>query len=121
MSASDLTSVEKAAAGETIRILNVDDSSDFLALVKETLERESCGFEVIQAANRAEFELRLAEGNYDLVLTDFHMQNFLGLQVLDAIQAKDPHLPVVVFSGTGSEASAVECMKRGATDYVLKS
>ncbi len=113
--------VEKAATGEPIRVMNVDDSSDFRALVKEVLEKEHRGFQVTEAANRAEFESRLAEGTYDIVLTDFHMHNFLGLHVLDAIHAKDPSVPVVIFSGTGSEASAVECMKRGAADYVLKS
>jgi len=108
-------------AGRPIRVLNVDDSSDFRALVKEVLEKETCGFQVTEAASRAEFESRLAEADYDLVLSDFHMQDFLGLHVLDALQAKDPRVPVVIFSGTGSEASAVECMKRGATDYVVKS
>ena len=112
---------EKPATGEPIRILNVDDSRDFRALVKEVLEKGHRGFEVTEASTRAEFESRLAEGDYDLVLSDFHMQNFLGLHVLEAIHAKDPSVPVVIFSGTGSEASAVECMKRGATDYVLKS
>ncbi|MBI3850837.1 MAG: PAS domain S-box protein [Verrucomicrobia bacterium] len=121
MNEPDPKPLEKLATGEPIRVLNVDDSADFRALVKEVLEKEHRGFEVTEAASRAEFESRLAERAYDLVLTDFHMQNFLGLHVLDAIQAKDPRVPVVIFSGTGSEASAVECMKRGATDYVLKS
>src|SRR5689334_21733254 len=121
MNTAHLRTGEKSAGEEPIRVLNVDDSADFRALVKEILEKEAHGFEVAQASNRVEFERRLAEGEYDLVLSDFHMQNFLGLHVIDAIQAKDPSVPVVIFSGTGSEASAVECMKRGAMDYVLKS
>ena len=107
--------------GKPIRVLNVDDSSDFRALVKEVLENEPRGFKVTEAANLKEFEWRLAEGDYDLVLTDYHMQNFLALHVLEAVHAKDPRVPVVIFSGTGSEASAIECMKHGAADYVLKS
>ncbi len=111
----------RPAIGKSIHILNVDDSPDFRALVKEVLEKESRGFKVTEAASRAEFESRLVENEYDLVLSDFHMQDFLGLHVIEAIQSKAPRVPVVIFSGTGSEASAVECMKRGATDYVVKS
>src|SRR5262245_8040842 len=121
MKSQQPTSECKPVTGKPIHILNVDDSQDFRTLVKEVLEKESRGFKVTEAASRAEFESRLAESDYDLVLSDFHMQDFLGLHVIEAIQAKDPRVPVVIFSGTGSEASAVECMKRGATDYVVKS
>jgi signal transduction histidine kinase len=106
---------------ERIRILYVDDSLLDRELVRDSLEQEHGGFEVIEARNRAEFVERLAEGPVDLVLTDFDIVGFKGLQVLAMVHEKYPDIPVIVVTGTGSEEVAVEAMKRGAADYVIKS
>jgi DNA-binding NtrC family response regulator len=106
---------------EPIHILYVDDYPLDRELVRDALEREHGGFQLTEAASRQEFEERLAEGDYDLILSDFNILGFEGLQVIDSIQARDPRLPVVIVTGTGSEEVAVEAMKRGATDYVIKS
>ncbi len=103
-----------------ISILYVDDYSPDRELVRDVLEKEDGGFQVIEAASRAEFETRLGEGNYDLVLSDFNILGFEGLQVIDAVQAEKGPLPVVILTGTGSEEVAVEAMKRGAADYIIK-
>ncbi len=103
-----------------ITILYVDDYPLDRELVRDVLEKEDGGFQVIEAASRAEFEKRLVEGNYDLVLSDFNILGFEGLQVIDAVRAKKDHLPVVILTGTGSEEVAVEAIKRGAADYVVK-
>ena len=104
-----------------IRILYVDDYPLDRELVRDALEKEQGGFQVVEAASRADFEARLAEGGYDLVLSDFNILGFEGLQVLDAVRAKDPRVPVVIVTGTGSEEVAVEAIKRGASDYVIKT
>jgi two-component system, cell cycle sensor histidine kinase and response regulator CckA len=106
---------------EPMRILYIDDYLLDRELVRDALEKEDQNFYLIEAASRAEFEARLAEGNYDLVLTDFNILGFEGLQVLDAVHAQAPHVPVVIVTGTGSEEVAVESMKRGAADYVIKT
>jgi signal transduction histidine kinase/DNA-binding response OmpR family regulator len=104
-----------------LHILYVDDSPFDRELVRDVLEKEHQDFLVIEAASRQEFETRLADGCYDLVLSDFNILGFEGLQVLDAVRAKVPALPVIIVTGTGSEEVAVEAMKRGADDYVLKT
>ena len=106
---------------EPIRILYVDDYPLDRELVLDALEKEHGGFKVVEAASRAEFEARLAAHDYDLVLSDFNILGFEGLQVLDAVRAKAPQVPVVIVTGTGSEEIAVEAMKRGAADYVIKT
>ena len=106
---------------EEIRIFLVDDSALDRELVRDVLEKESGGFNVTEATSRVDFEAKLAGGDYDLVLSDFNILGFEGLQVLEAAHAKDPHLPVVIVTGTGSEEIAVEALKRGAADYVIKS
>jgi PAS domain S-box-containing protein len=106
---------------QPIRILYVDDYPLDRELVRDALEKEHQGFIVAEATSRADFEARLAEGGFDLVLTDFNILGFEGLQVLDAVRATHPRTPVVVVTGTGSEAVAVEALKSGAADYVIKT
>ncbi|MCL4858927.1 MAG: PAS domain S-box protein [Caldilineaceae bacterium] len=103
------------------RILYVDDSPLDRELVRDALENEHGGFEVVEAASQAEFEARLAEGGYDLVVSDFNILGFEGLQVMETVHEQLPGVPVVIVTGTGSEEIAVEAMKRGVADYVIKS
>ncbi len=104
----------------SLRILYLDDNPLDRDLVRRALNKAG-GFEVVEASARAEFEARLAEGEYDVILTDFHVPGFGGLEALDAARATDPRRPVVVVTGTGSEETAIEAMKRGAADYVIKT
>ncbi len=104
-----------------LHILHVDDSAFDRQLVRDALEQNTHHFKVTTAASREEFEVQLAANRYDLVLTDFNILGFEGLQVIDAVHAQNPKVPVIVITGTGSEEIAVEAMKRGAADYVIKS
>lgn len=105
----------------SLRIFHVDDNPLDRELVRDALEQEGDQFMVTAATSRHEFETHLLTDTYDLVLTDFNILGFEGLQVIDAVTQKDPTLPVIVLTGTGSEEVAVEAMKRGAADYVLKT
>lgn len=104
-----------------IRILHVEDNPFDRDLVRHALEKEQDGFVLTQAITQTEFTARLAEGDYDLVLSDFNILGFEGLQAIEAVHAKDPQMPVVVVTGTGSEETAVIALKRGAADYVIKT
>jgi two-component system sensor kinase FixL len=104
-----------------IRILYVDDYPLDRELVRDALEKEHDGFEVVEAASRADFEAALAQGGFDLILSDFNILGFEGLQVLDAVRTINSHLPVILVTGTGSEEVAAEAIKRGAADYVIKT
>ncbi len=106
---------------EQIRVLYIDDCSADRELVRDALEKESSGFEIVEACSQEEFEARLAEGTYDLVLSDFNILGFEGADVIEIVQAKCPDVPVIIVTGTGSEEIAVEAMKQGAADYVIKS
>ncbi|HXW01477.1 MAG TPA: response regulator, partial [Anaerolineae bacterium] len=106
---------------EFIDILHVDDDQLYHELVRHVLEKEIGGSRVSEAASYPEFEARLTEGNYDLVLTDFNIFGLEGSQVFDAVRVVDPQAPVVIVTGPGSEGMAVEAVERGATDYVTKT
>ncbi|MCB0169086.1 MAG: response regulator [Anaerolineae bacterium] len=105
----------------SIRILYVDDYPFDRELVRTTLENADFDLQITEAASRSEFEEKLAQAKYDLVLSDFNILGFTGLQVLDAVWATDQTIPVIIVTGTGSEEIAVETLKRGAADYVIKS
>jgi len=85
------------------------------------LEVEHDVFRITEACSQKEFEACLNADKYDLVLTDFNILDYGGFQALDRVRAVDPGLPVVIVTGTGSEEIAVEAMRRGVTDYVIKT
>ena len=104
-----------------IKVLYVDDNPMDRELVRDALEKEQEGFQITEASSRQEFEACLQEGGFDLVLSDFNILGFEGLQVIEAIKAGYPGLPVIIVTGTGSEEIAVEAMRSGAADYVIKT
>lgn len=114
------------SAQPAIRVLYVDDSRFDRELVRDALELEEAGaggFVLAQASSRAEFEAALdrLDTDFDLILTDFNILGFTGLNVLHAVRARRTDLPVIVVTGTGSEEIAVAAMKAGASDYVIKT
>ena len=105
---------------DKIRILYIDDYELDRELVKDALEREHGGFEVKEAANREAFLKLLQAHAFDVVLSDFNIAGFEGLQVLETVRSIDANLPVIIVTGTGSEEIAVKALKQGASDYVIK-
>ena len=71
---------------DKIRILYIDDYELDRELVKDALEKEHGGFEVMEASNKQEFETLLKTHEFDLVLSDFNIAGFEGLQVLEAVR-----------------------------------
>lgn len=106
---------------DKINILYVDDDVQLRKYVCTVLKRSDREFEITEAENEQEFYARFKEKNYDLVLSDFEIGEFDGFAVIDHVKSSNPELPVVVITGSGSEEIAVECMKRGAQDYILKN
>jgi len=104
-----------------IRILHIDDSVHDRTLVLDALENDLDEYEVVSADNRNTFEKLLSEGEFDIVLSDFNILGFDGLQVLGVVKSKRPDLPVIIVTGTGFEEIAIQAMKMGAADYVIKS
>ncbi|HUK13518.1 MAG TPA: response regulator [Thermoanaerobaculaceae bacterium] len=104
-----------------LHVLIVDDNPDDRLLLRRLLRQEFAGIQIREAADPAALDLALAEPSYDAIVTDFHLSWSDGLAVLARIRAVAPECVVLMFTGTGSEEVAVEAMKRGLDDYVLKS
>src|ERR1035441_1405116 len=98
------------------RILVVEDEEKLRRVIE--LHLVSLGFEVDKAAT-AEEGLKIVD-RADLVLTDFKLPNMDGLQLLGLIRRQNAQVPVVIMTAFGSIETAVESMKAGATDFLLK-
>ena len=101
-------------------ILIVDDEADIRELVAGVLGDE--GFETRTAAHAEGALAELAERRPSLVILDVWLQgsSMDGIELLDAMKARDPTLPIVVISGHGNLDTAVAAIKRGAYDYIEK-
>jgi len=106
---------------QPIRILYADGNPFDRELVRNTLETAEDTFALAEATSRSEFENLLQTEQFDLVLSDFNIAGFEGLAVIDAVRAADPHLPVILITGSGSEEVAVQALKQGADDYIIKT
>ena len=105
----------------TIRVLLIDDNLTDRELIKDALLQESSGFRITEAKTKEEFFNALKAGLYDVVLSDFNILGFEGIETIEAVKSIDPDLPVIIVTGTGSEEIAVQCLKIGAADYILKT
>ncbi|MEO6568774.1 MAG: PAS domain S-box protein, partial [Opitutaceae bacterium] len=81
---------------------------------------EQIACEFVYAASKAEFTAALAREKFDLILADLTMPGYDGTAALALVQAKCPEVPYLFVSGTMGEERAIESLKNGATDYVLK-
>lgn len=104
-----------------LRFLLVDDAADDRALVKQVLFKADPALEIAEATDARELARLLDSAPYDLVITDYNILGFSGLDVLAAIKERQPDTPVILLTGTGSEEVAVAALKQGAADYVVKS
>lgn len=102
-----------------LHVLLVEDNAQDAALVVAALKRDGFDLKWARAETEAEFLARLREGP-DLVLSDYSLPQFTGLRALQLVRQLRPDLPFILLSGTIGEEIAVEAMRLGATDYLLK-
>ena len=103
-----------------LRILFVEDQPDDIELECWQLEREGLAFEWRAATSDADLRRALDEYEPDLVLCDYSIPGFSGRAALRIVREVAPEVPLIFVSGTIGEETAVECLREGATDYVLK-
>jgi PAS domain S-box-containing protein len=104
-----------------LRILLVDDNAEDRNRVIRELSREFSDLQVEQISDAGSFARALKAEHFDLVITDYQLQWSDGLKVLRALKRRYPHCPVIMLTANGNESIAVEGMKAGLEDYVLKS
>ncbi|GEM_PF-4995742 len=104
----------------TQRILILEDSLHDRQLLEETLLSEVPSFQIIHAQTKEEFEAALEKNKFDLIISDFSIPSYSGTAALALSKQIQPDTPFIFVSRTIGEDCAVESLKLGATDYVLK-
>ncbi|MDA8098275.1 MAG: sigma-54 dependent transcriptional regulator [Nitrospiraceae bacterium] len=99
-------------------ILIAEDEEITLKHLVSVLKTE--GYAVTGVSNGLDALNRLEKGSYDLLIADIKMPGLTGIELLDQVREKTPETEVVIITGFGSIGSAVEAMKKGASEYVTK-
>jgi DNA-binding NtrC family response regulator len=104
---------------EKARILVVDDNESFRESVVEMLRRQ--GYEVVPAVNGPVALGNYHEGAFDLVVSDLKMPGMSGIELLERVRQIDADVPFLMMTAYGVVETAVEAMKKGAHDFILKT
>src|SRR5579864_9028728 len=123
-----LTSLRPEASGtaETamsrpLRVLYLEDDITDAELARDTLELDGFVCDVTRVETESGFRAALQQGGFDVILADYALPSFDGLSALKITLWQRPDLPFIFVSGTMGEEVAIEALKIGATDYVLKT
>lgn len=103
-----------------LRALVVEDDAADVDLVRRALRNGGFDMQCDVVQTAAEFTERIRNGNYELVLADYRLPGWNGMETVEILRQQGFDIPVVLVSGSLGELKAVECIKQGASDYVLK-
>ncbi|MEG4084213.1 EAL domain-containing protein [Microcoleus sp. POL10_C6] len=110
----------KMVAESTLKLLIIEDMAEDMELIVLALESGGVNFKCDMAETATECRKLLENCKYDAVLSDYRLPGFNGLEVLKLMQELGQDIPLILVTGSLGEEAAVECLKAGMTDYVLK-
>ncbi len=103
-----------------LHILHLEDNPADALLTRDQFAQDELAADVRNVSHREEFVAALEAEKWDLVLADYRLPDFNGLEALKIVRKKFPQLPFILMSGTLGEQAAIDSLKSGATDYILK-
>jgi PAS domain S-box-containing protein len=103
-----------------LHILHLEDEPDFAELVRSLFAEDQLDVEMKCVGDRATFEQLLETEPFDVIISDYHLPSFTGLEAMAMAKKQCPHTPFILVSGTIGEQAAIDSLKAGATDYLLK-
>ena len=101
-----------------IRLLLVDDEQGFVEVLRKRLGRR--GIDVATALSGSEAIQTLRARDFDVAVLDLKMEDMDGIEVLKIFKKMDPSLPVIILTGHGSRQAAIQGIRQGAFDYLMK-
>lgn len=107
-------------SGVELRILILEDSQQDFELITELLSDAGYNLNVTHAINREEFTSALLENSFNIILSDYNLPAFDAFEALQICKKICPEVPFICISGSIGEVTAIELLKVGAVDYVLK-
>ncbi len=105
---------------QQIKLLIIEDSIDDAILVYKALKREGYMISFQRVDSSESLEKQMTNQRWDLIITDYSMPSFDGIEAINIIKKFDAIVPIIVLSGAIGEEQAVAAMRAGANDYVLK-
>ena len=106
---------------EALKVLHLEDNASDAELVEETLRDAGMVCEITRVQNQADFVAALARPSWDLILADYALPSFDGLAAWKIVDERGLEAPFIFVSGAMGEDLAVETLRRGVTDYVMKT
>src|SRR5689334_12119473 len=103
-----------------MQILHLEDSAPDAELIHERLRDRWPEFSAVTVNNREAFEEAIQKEKFDLILSDYSLPAYNGLEALSYARRHCPEKPFIYISGTIGEERAIEALKNGATDYLIK-
>jgi two-component system cell cycle sensor histidine kinase/response regulator CckA len=103
-----------------LHVLVVEHSRDDVELIRLKLREAGLRVDYTVAENREQFRRALQQENFDAILSDYRLPNWTGLEALKELRETGRDIPFLLVTGTLGEEAAVECIKQGVTDYILK-
>ena len=117
---AETKAMTESSPKKPVLVLHLEDNDHDRELLESVLLADGLECDFVPATNRHEFETALNQRTFDLILSDFALPSYDGMSALAAAQKMQEHTPFIFVSGTIGEELAVESLKNGATDYVLK-
>src|ERR1035438_199264 len=111
---------ESASQPSELRVLHVEDNNLDAELVARALKKGGFSISVSVVQTEQEFERELHAQLPDIVLADYNLPQWKGMDALNILLREGLNIPLILVSGALGDVTAVDCIKRGATDYVLK-
>ncbi|MGH7952727.1 MAG: PAS domain S-box protein [Limisphaerales bacterium] len=112
--------MQKNSAALRMRVLHLEDNENDHLIVVETLRADGLDCDFALAKSKEEFSNALRCAKFDLIISDYTLPSYDGLNALSMARELHPEIPFIFFSGTIGEDVAVDSLKHGAVDYVLK-
>ena len=117
----DVTKPDGLAASRLfLRVLILEDNPRDAKLIASVLEGGGFGVQCEVTDSAESFRERLEKADYDVILADFNLRNWTALDALEILKRSGKDIPLIVVTGTLGDEHAVECIKQGAADFVLK-
>ncbi len=104
-----------------LQLLILEDSDQDFQLAVRALERASLKISAVRAETREQFERFAATRNFSAILSDFNLQGWTGMEALEYLRAQGNETPFIFVSGALGEEKAVQCVRQGASDCILKT
>jgi PAS domain S-box-containing protein len=103
-----------------MRLLIIDDDAVERSLTIKTLRGKFADADIVEVDSREAFDEKIAEADFDLVITEYRLGWTDGLTLFKAIKSRYAHLPIIMLTDSGNEEVAVSAIKSGMADYIIK-